>query len=118
MMKTKTARRWVAMGAYACASGMSSFWRRPESILTLNRSTMDSGSPPLARVQNDDVRIWSLALTLAATALTASTTHAQEPAYPVKPIRFLVGQAPGGATDIVGRLVAAKMTEALGQNIV
>jgi tripartite-type tricarboxylate transporter receptor subunit TctC len=55
-------------------------------------------------------------------ALTAfacsGATHAQEPAYPVKPIRFLVGQAPGGATDIVGRLVATKMTEALGQNIV
>lgn len=47
-----------------------------------------------------------------------ATAHAQEPAYPTKPIRFLVGQAPGGATDIVGRLVAAKMTDTLGQNIV
>jgi tripartite-type tricarboxylate transporter receptor subunit TctC len=46
------------------------------------------------------------------------TARAQEPAYPVKPIRFLVGQAPGGATDIVGRLVASKMTDSLGQNVV
>jgi tripartite-type tricarboxylate transporter receptor subunit TctC len=30
----------------------------------------------------------------------------------------MVGQAPGGATDIVGRLVASKMTDSLGQNVV
>lgn len=38
--------------------------------------------------------------------------------YPTKPIRFLVGQAPGGATDIIGRLVAGKMTEVIGQNVI
>jgi tripartite-type tricarboxylate transporter receptor subunit TctC len=44
--------------------------------------------------------------------------QAQEPAYPTKPIRFIVGQAPGGATDILGRLVATKMAESLGHNVV
>ena len=44
--------------------------------------------------------------------------HAQGDAYPVKPVRFIVGQAPGGATDIVGRMAAAKMTEVLGQNVI
>jgi tripartite-type tricarboxylate transporter receptor subunit TctC len=43
--------------------------------------------------------------------------HAQD-TYPVKPIRFIVGQSPGGATDMVARIVAAKMGEPLGQNIV
>lgn len=38
--------------------------------------------------------------------------------YPVKPVRFIVGQAPGGATDIVARLVANRMTDVLGQNII
>ena len=38
--------------------------------------------------------------------------------YPTKPIRFVVGQAPGGATDIIARLVGNKMQEGLGQNII
>jgi len=41
--------------------------------------------------------------------------HAQD--YPTKPIRVIVGQAPGGATDIVARLVTSKMQEDLGQNL-
>src|SRR3954464_14259446 len=55
-------------------------------------------------------------------AMTALSTLSQpafaQDTYPVKPIRFLVGQAPGGATDIVARMVAVKMNEPLGQNII
>ncbi len=39
-------------------------------------------------------------------------------AYPVKPIRMLIGFAPGGGTDIVGRIVAQKLGEALGQQVI
>jgi tripartite-type tricarboxylate transporter receptor subunit TctC len=38
--------------------------------------------------------------------------------YPTKPIRLIVAFAPGGATDVVGRIVATRMTEALGQTMV
>jgi tripartite-type tricarboxylate transporter receptor subunit TctC len=38
--------------------------------------------------------------------------------YPDKPVRFLVGQSPGGATDVVARAVTQKMTENIGQSMV
>ena len=53
---------------------------------------------------------------LAALAL-ALPAAAQAP-YPAKAIRFLVGFPPGGTNDIVARLIAPKMSEALGQSVV
>ena len=60
----------------------------------------------------------SAALMLAA-LLAAPVAHAQQSAaYPNKPLRFVVGLAPGGATDIVARLVGQKLTEVLGQPVI
>ena len=53
---------------------------------------------------------------VAAAVLAASVSHAQT--YPTKPIRFIVGFPPGGTNDIVARIVAPKLGENLGQQIV
>jgi tripartite-type tricarboxylate transporter receptor subunit TctC len=37
--------------------------------------------------------------------------------YPAKPIRLIVGFPPGGNVDVVGRIVAAKMSEGLAQQV-
>lgn len=64
----------------------------------------------------------SPALAFAAAALTACliaapiVARAQD--YPVKPIRLVVGSTPGGGTDISARLIAPRMTERLGQQVV
>jgi tripartite-type tricarboxylate transporter receptor subunit TctC len=39
-------------------------------------------------------------------------------AYPAKPIRKTIGFPPGGGTDIIGRIVAQKLGEAIGQQII
>ena len=45
-------------------------------------------------------------------------THAAEQAYPTKPIRLLVPFAPGGATDIVARVIEPALTRRLGQQLI
>jgi tripartite-type tricarboxylate transporter receptor subunit TctC len=44
--------------------------------------------------------------------------NAASQTYPAKPIRFLVGFPPGGTNDIVARIVAPKLSEYLGQQVV
>ena len=39
-------------------------------------------------------------------------------AYPERPVRLVVPAAPGGAIDVVGRIVGQKLSEVLGQNVV
>src|SRR6266540_1178414 len=48
-------------------------------------------------------------------ALTAAPAAAQD--YPAKPVRLLVGFPPGGNVDVVGRIVAQKMSEGLSQQV-
>ena len=49
-------------------------------------------------------------------AWAAAAAVAQD--YPQRPIRMIVGFPPGGTTDVMGRIVAAKLSERLGQQVV
>lgn len=55
---------------------------------------------------------------LAAAAVAAAASAASEPVYPSRPIRLLVGFSPGGATDVVARILGKKLTDAWGQQVV
>jgi tripartite-type tricarboxylate transporter receptor subunit TctC len=54
---------------------------------------------------------------LAALAL-AATAPACAQSYPAKPITLLVPYAPGGATDIIGRVIAEELSQTIGQRVV
>ena len=59
--------------------------------------------------------VWIL-LTVAALALPAAALAQSQ--YPDKPIRLIVPQAPGSATDTVARILAAELGPQLGQTII
>jgi tripartite-type tricarboxylate transporter receptor subunit TctC len=58
------------------------------------------------------------ACALASLSCAAMAPAAPAPEYPQRPIRMIVGLPPGGSTDIMGRLIAAKLAERFGQQIV
>jgi tripartite-type tricarboxylate transporter receptor subunit TctC len=59
-----------------------------------------------------------LALAAAVFALPAPSVMAQARRYPTRPVRLIVGYAPGGATDITARLIAQRLSERLGQQFI
>src|SRR5436190_589190 len=72
------------------------------------------GSSPIAPTIHSMNRFWIVigaALAIAAGPVAAQT-------YPSKPIRLVAPFPPGGSIDVVGRLLAAKLSESLGQQIV
>jgi tripartite-type tricarboxylate transporter receptor subunit TctC len=50
-----------------------------------------------------------------AVAAACACTAASAQTYPAKPIRILIGFSPGGPSDILTRLLGAKLTESMGQ---
>src|SRR5215470_10829068 len=57
-----------------------------------------------------------LSAAFAALAALCGTAAAQD--YPTRPITMVIPFAAGGPTDVLGRVVAARMSEILGQQIV
>ncbi len=54
----------------------------------------------------------------AVVVFAVTSMHAFAQAYPAKPIRMLVAVPPGGPADTLARLVAPRLTEAMGQTLV
>jgi tripartite-type tricarboxylate transporter receptor subunit TctC len=64
-------------------------------------------------------RYFNLALTMAASVLFALvTTLATAADFPARPVRLVVASSPGGALDVLARLVSPKLTEKWGQPVV
>ena len=54
---------------------------------------------------------------LACLGLSWGTARAQ-PSYPTKPVKMVVAFAPGTASDIIGRLIAEKLSQSTGQSFI
>src|SRR4051812_31048479 len=63
-------------------------------------------------------RIHFVAAAIVATSLAGVCDCAPAQTYPARPIRFIVAYPPGGGADTVARLVAQKLGESWGQQVV
>jgi tripartite-type tricarboxylate transporter receptor subunit TctC len=63
------------------------------------------------------MRLFGVTLALAILILPSPVAAAAD-SYPNKPIRLIIAFAPGGSTDIVARMIAAKLSERLGKQVV
>src|SRR6188508_2984514 len=66
------------------------------------------------------IAIFSIAAASCVASPPALCAKPSDPAaaYPTRPVRFVIGFTPGGQPDITARLIAVKLTESLGQQVV
>jgi tripartite-type tricarboxylate transporter receptor subunit TctC len=57
-------------------------------------------------------------LLLVLTIVMCSAGLSQAQSFPTRPVRLVVGFAPGGSTDVTARLVAERLTAAFGQQVI
>src|SRR3954468_14918125 len=90
---------------------MAAFCYNPRRRVVNERSTIYPRKRMISR---------RTALGLIATAVPsiAAIRSASAADYPARPVRFVVGYPPGGATDILARLIGQRLSETLGQQFV
>jgi tripartite-type tricarboxylate transporter receptor subunit TctC len=72
--------------------------------------------PPQVRKTRPGRRLLLAGVAFAALCGAVASVQAQD--YPNKPIRLVVPYPPGGATDVIGRVMAQKLSTALGQQVI
>src|SRR5258705_8699060 len=97
----------MAGTARGCRRGMSAK-ARPKS----------SRRCEMARVRVAAALTSTAATLLCGLTLTAAPVYLHAQTYPVRAVRMVVPFPPGGGTDVIGRLIAQKLTGALGQQVI
>ena len=91
---------------------------RARRRLTCERSCDDARSSLIGRSWHEIRASVFSAAAAGATAASGASPLAWAQPYPARPVRWIVGYPPGGATDITARLIGQWLSERLGQPFV
>ena len=94
---------------------------RPAAMLSPQRRSrprVNDRPYPKTRPSGQHPRRQFLRLAVGAAALPAVSRNASAQAYPTRPITMIVPAPAGGPTDAIGRIIAERMREKLGQPII
>src|SRR6478752_478520 len=104
------ASAWVALAALSFVC-----YNAPR--LQFNRNGTGSEPGPWGEKRMISRRT-SICLSAIGLSVIASIGGAEAADYPTRPVRWVVGYPPGGATDIIARLIGQRVSERLGQQFV
>lgn len=87
-----------------------------ETSLNSNLARLANELPRSRRIAVSALAVAAIAMAIAGFGALPLPAAAQD--YPNKPIKLIVPYPPGGATDVIGRVMAQKLSVALGQQVV
>ena len=75
--------------------------------------------PSAKCISRTNAVLWTIAALIAAPAWHAANAQPDAAgAFPVRPVRLIVPYPPGGGSDVIARILAPRMTEGFGQQVV
>src|SRR6478736_2615188 len=111
------ANPYVAVASACVALAALSFVCYNAPRLQFNRNGTGSEPGPWGEKPMISRRT-AICLTAIGLSVIASIDGAEAADYPTRPVRWVVGYPPGGATDIIARLIGQRLSERLGQQFV
>src|SRR5439155_20979238 len=91
------------------------YWSRGNLFVTTQALVNSTRTPGRNCMASRRTAIYLIAMGVSAIASIGSAAALD---YPTRPVRWIVGYPPGGATDILARLIGQRLSERLGQQFV
>ena len=109
--------QWVSLGNQANYTSKAGYKDAADFFTEQHKFFLLLGRHPYKTLMQPSLGLFLKSIALTAIASLGLANAIAADSYPNKPLRFVVPFSAGSATDVVGRIVAQGMSEALGQTV-